>query len=106
MNNPADTAAPLVCQKCHAPGQLRHAPPPTPVSGIWCESCFTRLERRSNAWQWLYQYRLLAFFLLLGILVWCQTALAAEFNKSNDCVVDKQAGVIIKAEGISCHVIL
>lgn len=102
---------PVICQQCQAPGQLRHAPPPAPVSGIWCESCFARLERRSNVLHWLYRYRLIAFFLLLGMLVWSQKALAAEFTKSSDCVVgkrvlnrDNQAGVIIKAEGSGCQV--
>ncbi len=47
------------------------------------------------------------------VLAWTfgQKAWAAEFTKASDCVVgqrvvnsDKQAGVIVKAEGSGCHV--
>ncbi|MCW5648511.1 MAG: hypothetical protein KIS62_02065 [Ramlibacter sp.] len=34
------------CQRCGAPdGLLRHAPPPSPSSGVWCNRCYRRLQR-------------------------------------------------------------
>lgn len=66
----------LVCQKCGSPGLLRHAPPPQPVSGVWCEKCFSVLHRRFNLFHTLYRWRLLLFFVVVGLLAWAQQSKA------------------------------
>jgi len=38
----------LRCQRCGSAGQLRHAPSPAPMSGIWCEACHQRLRRHQR----------------------------------------------------------
>lgn len=37
------------CQRCgRAEGWLRHAPPPSPVSGVWCDPCYEVLAQRAR----------------------------------------------------------
>lgn len=39
------------CQRCGgADGWLRHAPPPSPVSGVWCDACYRVLAWRARLW--------------------------------------------------------
>lgn len=30
-----------VCDKCGKRGHLRHAPPPIPATGSWCDECYS-----------------------------------------------------------------
>jgi hypothetical protein len=78
----------------HEDASKQFAPP---RSGKWVETAL--------------QYRYAIVILLVFAWVFGQKAWAAEFTKASDCVVgqrvvnrDKQAGVIVKADGSSCHV--
>jgi hypothetical protein len=103
----------LTCQSCGAPGFLQHAPPPSPVSGIWCAQCFARLDKKAQVINVLYRFRLLWFFVAVALLVVGQKAFAAagEFTSAAECVVgkrvvtrEKQAGVIAEVSGSGCKV--
>lgn len=101
----------LACQTCGSPGTLQHAPTPAPVSGIWCPRCYAQLEKRGQWLNVLYRFRILWFFVVLALMVAGQKAFASEFKSATECVVgkrvvtrEKQAGVIVKAEGSSCQV--
>jgi hypothetical protein len=52
------------CQRCNAAdGRLRHAPPPSPVSGVWCDRCHRHLELL----RWLVPAGIVAGAVLLGL---------------------------------------
>lgn len=74
MSEGRDMRDRLVCQSCGAPGELRHAPPPAPVSGVWCERCHARLQVRSNGWSVARHWRLLLFVALVAGMFWIQRA--------------------------------
>ena len=67
---------------------------------------------RAGRWlELLLQYRYAVVIALVFLFVFGQKAMAQEFKSAADCVVgkrvvtrEKQAGVIVKAEGSSCHV--
>jgi hypothetical protein len=51
------------CQRCNAAdGRLRHAPPPSPTSGVWCDRCYRHLERL----RWLVPAAIAAAAVLVG----------------------------------------
>jgi hypothetical protein len=111
MSSTTSSNPSLACQSCGAAGALQHAPPPAPVSGIWCTRCYARLEKKGQWLNLLYRFRVLWFFVVVALMVMGQKAFASEFKSAAECVVgkrvvtrEKQAGVIVKADGSSCHV--
>ena len=111
MNAASDSSIDMGCQECNLPGALRHAPPPAPASGVWCDACFTKLERRSNWIGMLWRFRALWVIALVLLYMFASKVWAAEFTKASDCVVGKrvvtrenQAGVIASVSGSGCRV--
>jgi len=65
LASPASDA--LRCQRCGSAGELRHAPSPTPKSGIWCAACHQRLQLHQRRWHGAVQ--LLPFLaIVIGVL--------------------------------------
>lgn len=87
MQSATDASPDGACQVCGAPGRLQHAPPPAPVSGLWCERCYGKLERRGRWLHAVYRYRLLVFF--GGVTLWLlvQQVMAQELTQAAQCVV-------------------
>ena len=82
----------------------RHMPDLTPSIIYAPPQSIRRIER-------LMHYRYAVVIALALLFVFGQKAMAQEFKSAADCVVgkrvvtrEKQAGVIVKAEGSSCHV--
>lgn len=39
---------PSECEVCGREGKVRHYPASTPYSGIWCDSCYSSLEKKER----------------------------------------------------------
>ncbi|MBL8312047.1 MAG: hypothetical protein JNL19_16620 [Burkholderiales bacterium] len=68
--------AALACERCGGKGQLRHAPPPAPMSGIWCARCYTRLVARSRLLHAIYRWRVALIVAVVAVVTWAQHAQA------------------------------
>lgn len=61
--------APTPCQRCGAPGQVRHAPAAVPVSGTWCDACYARERWRLRLMRFAFPT---AIVLLAVLTAWCR----------------------------------
>ena len=59
-----------ICERCQAPGHTRHAPPPAPYTGAWCDSCFRKVSLFGNL-------RMLGIALAIAALAYGCARLAA-----------------------------